>query len=237
MRLFRHHIALLQARFSHWQHKTKFARTQIRTLISSLQPSDPPYILYSAHLVLISLFTSPVPPASPNNHHSTQAPPPPPPPSPIPKAQDVNAALAAIQDLETLSKQQNHSKITLLAHVLRLRILTTSNQWSEIPQSLQIVETALGLSYDPTTTPKPPRPPVQEKSKKPEERLIFFENPFEASMAIHVIFIGVVYYTYVGDASRSSPRLSHLHGLLDGGALETFADGVVSVSSRVHIPC
>ncbi|EMD30878.1 hypothetical protein CERSUDRAFT_27083, partial [Gelatoporia subvermispora B] len=35
LRAYKHHIVLLQAQFSHWQHKTKFARTQLRKLITS----------------------------------------------------------------------------------------------------------------------------------------------------------------------------------------------------------
>ncbi len=197
--------------------------------MSTFQPSDPPYILYSAHLALISLLTSPHPTTTPSSNVNT-------PPSPVPKAQDLQAALAAVQDLEALSTHQNHPKITLLAQLLRLRILASSEQWPEIPEALSKAEGALGLSYEPNCTPKPRKPPTQsdgpngEKSKPLKEMFIFFENPFEACMALHTIMIAVIYYTHVGEASQASPRLYHLHGLLYGGALETFADGIVSVS-------
>ena len=50
-------------------------------------------------------------------------------------------------------------------------------------------------------------------------------------MAVHLLMISVVYYTHVGEAAEVSPRLSHLHALLDSEVLEKFPEGHLEVSA------
>ena len=94
--------------------------------------------------------------------------------------------------------------------------------WAEVPDALNAAEQALGLSYQPSTTPKPRKPGEQEE-------FISFEDSFEAAMAVHVLMMSVVFFTHVGNAEEASPRLSHLHALMDSGVLEKFPDGIVEV--------
>lgn len=111
--------------------------------------------------------------------------------------------------------------------------------WSEVVVTIQLAEAGLGLSYEPATTPKPAAAPGKEnvgvspeKGKdrsKDHDEFISYEDPFEAAMAVHTLMMSVVYFTHVGAAANASPRLSHLHALLDSGALETFPDGTVEV--------
>lgn len=139
--------------------------------------------------------------------------------------------------MEALSLSQKHAQITLLAHVLRLRILVAANMCNEVAGALQRVEAALGLSYEPATTPKPRRPGDPSSSStgqpgaRPAEEFIFFDDPLEAAMAVHTLMMSVVYFTHIGSAAEASPRLSHLHALLDSGALDKFSDGTVEVSA------
>ena len=56
-----------------------------------------------------------------------------------------------------------------------------------------------------------------------------FENPCEAAMAVHLLMLSVVYYTHTGEAAEVSPRLSHLHALLDSEVLDKFPDGIIEV--------
>lgn len=138
--------------------------------------------------------------------------------------------------MEALSLNQKHTQITLLAHVLRLRILVAANMWGEVAGALQRVEAALGLSYQPATTPKPRHPGDPSSSStgqlQPQstEEFIFFDNPLEAAMAVHTLMMSVVYFTHIGSAAEAGPRLSHLHALLDSGALDKFPEGAVEVS-------
>ena len=115
-------------------------------------------------------------------------------------------------------------------------------------ESIWRAEAALGLSYEPASTPKPRKPLEQSqgngvaeagsgkqpaKMKGPavaEQTFIMFENPFEAAMAVHLLILAVVYYTHAGEAAEVSPRLSHLHALLDSDVLDKFPDGHVEAS-------
>ncbi|KAI9069691.1 hypothetical protein FKP32DRAFT_1586700 [Trametes sanguinea] len=238
LRAYKHQLALLQAQLSRWQHKTKFARNQIRNLISSLMPSDPPHIYYSAQLALITLLTNPV--SSSKTSASTQSQPEKrqnrtPPASPQPSLQDVHAALAITQEMEDRAVSEKHNNVAILARVLRARIFVAAGMWSDVCEALQRAEAALGLSYEPTSTPKPRKPakgdPQTQTQQPPPapEQFIMFENPFEAAMAVHLLMLSIVYYTHSGAAAEVSPRLSHLHALLDSDVLDKFLEGHVEI--------
>ncbi|KAI0829097.1 hypothetical protein BC628DRAFT_1315767 [Trametes gibbosa] len=222
LRAYKHQLALLQAQLSQWQHKTKFARNQIRNLISSLMPTDPPHIFYSAQLALITLLTSPI--ATPRAS---------------PSPQDVHAALAVIQELEERAVAQKHKQVALLARVLRTRILVAAEMWAEVRTAASSAEAALGLSYDAASMIKPRKPapsqggntPTQQaQPPMPEQTFIMFEDAFEAAMAVHLLMLSIVYYTHSGEATEVSPRLSHLHALLDSDVLEKFVDGHTEIA-------
>ncbi|KAL1950914.1 hypothetical protein VTO73DRAFT_63 [Trametes versicolor] len=238
LRAYKHQLALLQAQLSQWQHKTKFARNQIRNLISSLMSSDPPHIRYSAQLALITLLTTP------NAAHQTKTQPEKvqnrtPPSSPQPSAQDVYAALSVVQELEERAVADTHKQVALLARVLRLRILVAAGMWADVCAAIQKGEAALGLSYEAASTPKPRKPPpsqgkgatqTQQRPPAPEQMFIMFEDAFEAAMAVHLLMLSIVYYTHAGDAAEVSPRLSHLHALLDSDVLDRFPDGAIEIA-------
>lgn len=103
--------------------------------------------------------------------------------------------------------------------------------WQDVSSAIENVEKALGLSYDPSITPKPKQPAASSSSSKEESTFIFFESPLEAAMAVHSLMMAVVYFTHVGSAAEAAPRLSHLHALLDTDILTKFHDGTVEVSS------
>ncbi|OCH87544.1 hypothetical protein OBBRIDRAFT_796085 [Obba rivulosa] len=231
LRAYKHHIALLQAQFSHWQHKTKFARTQLRKLMASFSSSDPPHVAYSAHLAAISLYTTPHSTTS-DKYPSSRI------PSPKSSPQDVHAALATVQDLEGLARKLGHDRVAILARVLRVRILIASELWEDLPEALARAEEALGLSYVPASTPKQGKPPANANGgagSPPDAQVSqtnhpIFEETFEAAMALHLLMLSVVFFTYVGNAMEVTPRLAHLHLLLDSGALDKFPNGIVEIS-------
>jgi hypothetical protein len=224
------HLSLLQAQLSQWHHKYKFARTQIRNLISSFQPTDLPNLVYSAHLAAISLYSAIhySPPALPGPHlasFSRNS-------LPTNSLQDTHAALSAVQDMESLSLKHGHTRITLLALILRLRIAVAANMWQDAGSAISRVEAALGLSYDPSNSSKVRQPAALASTKEAcskETTFVFFESPFEAAMAVHGLIMSVLYFTHAGLAAEAAPRLSHLHALLDSGALEKFPDGTIEV--------
>ncbi|KAI0640309.1 hypothetical protein C8Q77DRAFT_1085911 [Trametes polyzona] len=236
LRAYKHQYALLQAQLSQWQHKTKFARNQIRNLISSLVPSDPPHVFYSAQLALISLLTAPT---AAHRASSEKVQNRTPPSSPTPSPQDVHAALAVVQELEDRAKAQGHKQVALLGRVLRARILVAAGMWADVKEAIQGAEAALGLSYEPASTPKPRKLPptqthggtqTQQQPSPPEQTFIMFEDAFEAAMAVHLLMLSIVYRTHTGEAAEVSPRLSHLHALLDSDVLEKFPDGYTEIA-------
>lgn len=103
--------------------------------------------------------------------------------------------------------------------------------WKEVLSASRIAEQALGLSYEPTTAPTNP------PSAADDATFLDFDDPFECTMALHTLIIGIVYYTHMGASAESSPRLSHLHALLDAGALTKMPEGVVPVCAFILVKC
>ena len=71
--------------------------------------------------------------------------------------------------------------------------------------------------------------PVAFFSKYP--RLSRTPSRVDPPLAIQVIILAVVYDIHTGAAPQFAPRLSRLHALCDGGALDLFREGLVQVSS------
>lgn len=138
--------------------------------------------------------------------------------------------------MEAHSLAHGHTRVTLFARVLRLRILLAVNRWPDVAGAVQRAEAALGLSYEPATTPRPRAPNGQDvKPPRQEECFIFFDDAFEAAMAVHTLIMSVVYFTHVGSAAEVGPRLSHFHALLDSGVLDKFPQGTIEVC--FFVPC
>ncbi|KAH9830402.1 uncharacterized protein C8Q71DRAFT_785481 [Rhodofomes roseus] len=222
LRPFKLHLSLLQAQLSQWQRKVKFARNQLRKLLKSFLPGDPPHAIYSVHLAYINLLVSPSSTRTPNSSSAPSSP-------PAPSPQDVHAALSAAEDMAGVANSKGHKGVVLLSHVLRLRILVAANMWADVPEALQVAEKVLGLSYQPSDTPKPRKPGGQDE-------FISFEDSFEGAMVIHLLIIAVVFYTHIGKAAEASPRLSHLHALMDSGVLDKFPDGTVEIRMPKSAP-
>lgn len=163
-----------------------------------------------------------------------------------PSQKDIFSALHALSSLGTLSQ---HPHITLLTLLTRLRILVDAGMWAEVGQALGACERALGVSYasspSSSSEPKTHTPTPMGKKRPREEHFISFENPLEASVAVQVLLIGIVFYTSRAGAADSagagvgakeaSERLAHLHALCDAGVLEEFGRGVVQVGYCLYI--
>lgn len=96
--------------------------------------------------------------------------------------------------------------------------------WEAVGDSLALAESALGMVYNEAS-------PSAKGKEKARDEFLSFDDAFEAAMAIHTLLMGVVYFTHIGQAKASSPRLSHLHALLDSDALNLFLNGNVEVRS------
>ncbi|KDQ51183.1 hypothetical protein JAAARDRAFT_41451 [Jaapia argillacea MUCL 33604] len=240
LRPYRLHLSLLQSRFVQWQHNTKFARNLLSRLSSSFLPTDPPHILYSSYLATINNLCTPTKTPSQSQSHS---------PSSLLSVQysnqDLHTALSTISDLQDLSNVKKHEDVTLLSHVLRLRVLVLAGMWESVPDALKVCEEALRLSYQPSLgTPKPsnPNPQPSQSSQHPSssappiptpptppQQFPVFKGVFEGAMAIHTLVMAVVFFTHIGNSPEASPRLTHLHILLDSGILNKCVNGIVDI--------
>lgn len=114
----------------------------LRRLISSFVPSDPPPIVYAAHLALINQLSS----APPRPQRTTPDSPKPVPTSPTFKY-EPQAALTALANLSALATRNQHAAMSKLTAVLRVRMLVTANMWDMVGDSLRTAEQELSLFF------------------------------------------------------------------------------------------
>ena len=226
------YLTILHSQLAHYRQNTKFSRSLLKRVTSAFVPpppsqsqnqlgfskvvaaSQPPtWLFYTAHFTGIAQSLALSPP-------------------------DTTNALLGVQELQKTAVASDDSGVVLLSRVLRLRTLVDAGIWNAVGDALVNSETALGLSYDDPDSSKPvPRSPSKsprkDKGKEKEQTFVSFDDPFEAAMAIHVLVIGVVYYTHVGVSKSASSRLTHLHALLDSDALSLFPDGFLEVWSFI----
>ena len=141
---------------------------------------------------------------------------------------EFHAALTFVDKLRDSSSQHQHSRVTLLSHVLRLRILISGGLWSDAGLASRTAEDALGLRYETISPPASTRPTVPPT-------YIDFEDRFECAMALHTLVLSIISYSHAGISSESSARLSHLYALLDAKALECLGDGSIKVHHSHHL--
>ena len=259
LRPLRHHLSLLNAQFAFQSNNTKYARALLRRLIASFMTSDPPSVVYIAHLALITHMTS----ASPANCTTNSA---------TPSAPELQAALSAITTLSTLAAQNRHSAIEDLAAVFRVRILVGAGLWDLVGDALSAAEKALQLVFPTEEKPvkgqegEPAKPDAmatlmrsysitaqdvhssessQSQSQTVGDPAITSspakEPPSTPSpkamdsltlaLTAHLLILGVTFHTHGGRARAADARLAALHALMDGGALVGGADsdGLVEV--------
>lgn len=195
LRKYKHQIILVHAQFSLWQQKPKFSLTLLRRLTASITVQDSPQTAYLAFLKMISQHIS---------------------------LNEFHVALTFVDKLRDSSFNHQHSHVTLLSHVLRLKVLVAGGFWADAGLASRFAEDALGLRYGTATTLASVAPTVSPT-------YIDFEDRFECVMALHTLVLSVVYYAKSGISSESSVRLSHLHALLDAKALGCLGDGSIQI--------
>ncbi|OCB90971.1 hypothetical protein A7U60_g1779 [Sanghuangporus baumii] len=202
--VYKQNLILLHARLANWQQNEKYSRSLLKRLTSTFTAPKKYEVALTPPWIVYATHLTGV------SQALSRTPP------------DLKTAFSTIQELLTQSEAYGDPPVTLLTHVLRLRTLVDAGMWEAVGDSLALAESALGMVYNDT--------PSSEKGKeKVRDEFLNFENPFEASMAIHTLLMGVVYYTHIGQAKKSSPRLSHLHALLDSDALSLFPNGNIEI--------
>ena len=69
--------------------------------------------------------------------------------------------------------------------------------------------------------------PRNFESKSEEESA--HSDPAHASLVIHTLLSGAIFFTFSGNIRAAEQRLVALHALVDSGALQGFKDGIVQV--------
>lgn len=135
---------------------------------------------------------------------------------------EFQAAITLVDKLRDSSFKHQHSHVTLLSHVLRLRILVVGAFWPDAGLASRTAEDALGLHYKTVS-------PLASSTPATSPTYIAFEDRFECVMALHTLVFSIIYYAKTGISSESSARLSHLHALLDAKGLGSLGDGSIKV--------
>ncbi|KAF9040454.1 hypothetical protein BDZ89DRAFT_347994 [Hymenopellis radicata] len=234
LRLYRPYVTSLIAQLAHWQQNHKFARNMLRRLVKTFLSDDPPHTIYSAHLTLISVLSTPTDPTKGLT------------------AKDTQAALSAIQAFVSHAENAQHHGVKLFGLLIRLRLLISSGLWDRVGDALTLAEEALGFDFTDSGkgTDKSILVPISNAPQQTSENstsspsktlptLPHFPDKLSEVMAIHILIVGVVFYTYVGNAASTAPRLTQLHMLMDSGSWKDTESGVVEIifhsSPPLHI--
>jgi hypothetical protein len=161
---FRLRLAILSAQFSLLQNNVKLARTTFRRFLTTLLPTDPSWMVYTAHLnlifaLLVPAISSSVSTSSAYNalqFHDAQL------LSPQSElsTRELNVALTAIQALHELATANRHPIVASLARVLHLRVLMRHSLWARVGAALRDAEQALD-EISPLPVQCPPMNPAQ----------------------------------------------------------------------------
>ena len=134
-------------------------------------------------------------------------------------------ALSAIRDLHELATRNGHaSTVGVLALVFELRDLVHNGFWNDVGALLQKVECTLSLNFVSES--------VGSEETVASPRIM---TNLEKVLVIHVLIIGIIFHTYVGNHANTQTRMKHLHDMLDGGALDAFGpSGIIEVFLPIY---
>lgn len=137
--------------------------------------------------------------------------------------------------LEDLSIKNEHSQITTVSHLLRLKILVSYGIWAQVDTALQAAEDSLGLIFEPDEREDAGQqqqqdPVATSPTSRKQREYKTFPGAFDAAMAVHILMIGVIFHAHSGSEYDMSVRLGHLHFLMDRGDFKGGGNGIVEVS-------
>ncbi|KAF4621623.1 hypothetical protein D9613_012585 [Agrocybe pediades] len=208
LRMYKPQITYLSARLAMYHGNVRLAQNALKKVVNNfIVASDPPHVLYAAHLAYIdcvSASAADLEPATPSRRHAP------------PNASSRTAS--AIKELHTLAMRNNHREVALFAMVLELLDFVQNGVWNRIEESLRQAEKDLDIA--------PHLLPDCQAKAGP----LLGKTNIGKVLIVHVLVLGVLYHTYTGDYANSQTRLKILHDMLDGGALEAFGiSGIVDI--------
>jgi hypothetical protein len=217
--------------------------------------SDPPHIIYGAHLGLVDSYMTSVSasttPSSSQNNTPTKA-------RPGPRklgmltvtkgANELPKTLVAIQDMQGIAQTRGDISMVLLALLVRVLVLVRHGVWAQVGNALIEAERAFAQICPPDLDPVAagnvsPRSgsgsPTPAIASAAGASMLSRSNTSNGTttdtdaktrwahliLLVHLLIASVVYHTYAGDSSTSSASLKRLHVLLDAGVLNSKSGG------------
>ena len=200
LRVYKPQLTRLSARLATEQKNHKLSQNVLKKTLINFITPSAPHVHYAAHLAYITSLSGVT-----DSEES----------GPYSPSNASLRALGAIRDFHALAMRNSHTDVALFALVLELRDLVHNGVWNRVGESLLNVERELKLSAE------------FDKAKPPT---IVETTNLEKVLIVHVLVIGVLYYTHTGDYANSQPRIKKLHDMLDGGALDAFGpSGVIEI--------
>ncbi|KAF9235318.1 hypothetical protein BU15DRAFT_78151 [Melanogaster broomeanus] len=206
LRLLRHHLSLLNAHFSFQSNNAKFSRALLQRLIASFMPSDPPSIVYEAHLALITQLTS-----APRQPTTTSTP------------GNRKPGVPRISVL-VMAGMWDPVGDALGATERALCLALNDGEDLKHPKGQESHE-----AKQPTPEANSVKDASPTQGPKATEALTL-------SLTAHVFILGTIYHMHAGYARSVEPHLATLHTLVDSGTLVggTNADGLVEIPLPGH---
>jgi len=138
-------------------------------------------------------------------------------------------ALGVVGDLLEIAMENKHAEIVSLAMVLQLHELVRNGIWKEVSEVLGKVEEHLYIAATIEAASKSGCPSTPTKGE-PKAACVIGSTNLQKVLIVHVLIIGTLFYTYIGDGANAQSRMKKLHDMLDGGALDAFGKaGIVKV--------
>jgi len=162
-----------------------------------LTDNDPPHIVYTFHLALIAGISS---------QNSD-------------KLNNTARSLDAIGDLHDCALRRGDKVIVQMTSVLRLRAVMRAGLWCDVKECVDSAEAVLDMQDTlkclADDKAKPFEKVEQLSLPSPPSSTTGSRSTFEYALIVHTLILGIVFHTYTGDSSLTSPRLKWLHELLD----------------------
>ncbi|KAG2110691.1 hypothetical protein DEU56DRAFT_896675 [Suillus clintonianus] len=242
----------------------KFARAILRRLIASLAPSDPPGTVYAAHLALITQITTP-PPSSNATANLSPAPPGAPVLQATLAAIDTLItlarknhhpriiALAHVIRLRVLLRASAWPQVGAALDTAEAVLGLIFDKDGKDSHDKGPINTIADAEPDNDTLPRWNSITAHDVNalsreysqvrinsnsnmgpKQEEESTQI--DPAHASLVIHTLLSGTIFFTFSGNIRAAEQRLIALHEIVDSGALEGFKDGIIQIPLPPHPP-
>jgi len=207
LKMYKPQLTHLSARLAIYHGNVKLAQNTLKKVMNNfIVASDPPHILYTAHLAYIDSLSANVVEIEPTTPKRN-----------APQNTGMRS-VGAIRELHRLAMRNSHRGVALFAMVLELLDFVQNGVWNRVEESLRSTEKDLDIATHLL-------PDSQAKAGPPPGK-----TNIEKVLIVHVLVLGVLYHTYIGDYPNSQNRLKILHDMLDGGALEAFGpSGIVDI--------